>query len=67
MFVAPTYAVKLVGRHALGVTAIGAVQWFKVEGVASFAPFSGAPQKLSNNGSSWSYAPTTPPASAGRT
>jgi len=55
MFVAPTYAVKLGGKHGLGVTAIGAVQWFKAEGVGSFAPFSSAPGKLSNNDSSYSY------------
>jgi long-chain fatty acid transport protein len=55
MFVAPTYAVKIAGKHALGVTAIGAVQWFKGEGVASFAPFSEAPQQLTNNGNSYSY------------
>jgi long-chain fatty acid transport protein len=51
MFVAPTYA----GKHALGLTAIGAMQWFKAEGVGSFAPFSSAPLKLSNNGNSYSY------------
>lgn len=56
MFVAPTYAVRLAGKHALGVTAIGAVQWFKAEGVGSFAPFSSAPLKLSNNDSSYSCA-----------
>ncbi len=55
MFVAPTYAVKLAGKHGLGVTAIGAVQWFKAEGVLSFAPFSSAPLKLSDNGNSYSY------------
>jgi long-chain fatty acid transport protein len=55
LFVAPTYAVKLAGKHALGVTAIGALQWFKAEGVGSFAPFSSAPLKLSNNGNSYSY------------
>lgn len=55
MFVAPTYAVRLADKHALGVTAIGAVQWFKAEGVGSFAPFSSAPLKLSNNDNSYSY------------
>jgi long-chain fatty acid transport protein len=55
MFVAPTYALKVAGKHGLGVTAIGAVQWFKAEGVGSFAPFSGAPTKLSDNGNSYSY------------
>ena len=55
MFVAPTYAVKLAEKHALGVTAIGAVQWFKAESIGSFAPFSSAPGKLSDNGNSYSY------------
>jgi long-chain fatty acid transport protein len=55
MFVAPTYAVKVAGKHALGITAIGALQWFKIRGVGSFAPFSSAPTKLSNNGNSYSY------------
>ncbi len=55
MFVAPTYAVKIADKHALGVTAIGAFQWFKAEGVGTFAPFSSAPTKLSNNGNSYSY------------
>ena len=40
MFVAPTYAVRLAEKHGLGVTAIGAVQWFEATGVGSFAPFS---------------------------
>ena len=55
MFVAPTYAVKIADKHAIGVTAIGAFQWFKAEGVGTFAPFSSAPTKLSNNGNSYSY------------
>jgi long-chain fatty acid transport protein len=55
MFVAPTYAVKIADKHGLGVTAIAAVQWFKAEGVGSFAPFSGAPARLSDNGNSYSY------------
>jgi len=55
MFVAPTYAVKLADKHALGVTAIGAMQWFKVTGVGSFAPFSSAPASLSDNGNSYSF------------
>jgi long-chain fatty acid transport protein len=55
MFVAPTYALKLNARHALGLTAIGAMQWFRAEGVISFAPFSSAPAKLSDNGNAYSY------------
>jgi long-chain fatty acid transport protein len=55
LFVAPTYALKLSSRHAVGFTAIGAVQWFKAEGVSSFAPFSSAPAELSDNGNSYSW------------
>ncbi len=55
MFVAPTYALRLADRHAFGVTAIGALQWFKAEGVSSFAPFSSAPSALSDNDNSYSY------------
>jgi len=55
LFVAPSYALRLAPRHAIGVTAIGAVQWFKAEGVASFAPFSSAPAQLSDNDTSWSW------------
>ena len=55
MFVAPTYATKVAGKHGVGVTAIGAVQWFKAEGLGSFASFSSAPTKVSDNGNSYSY------------
>ena len=54
MFVGLTYAVRLADKHAVGVTAVGAFQWFKAEGVGSFAPFSSDPSKLSNNGTSYS-------------
>jgi long-chain fatty acid transport protein len=50
MFVAPTYAVKLGENHGLGLTAIGALQWFEATGVGSFAPFSTDPANLSDNG-----------------
>lgn len=55
MFVAPTYAARIAGKHALGATAVGAVQWFEAKGVGSFAPFSSAPSRLSDNGNSYSY------------
>ena len=55
MFVAPTFAVKLGEKHGLGLTAIGAVQWFEGRGVGSFAPFSTNPAALSDNGKSYSY------------
>jgi len=55
LFVAPTYAVKLGGKHALGFTAIGAFQRFEAKGVGSFAPFSSAPTQLSDNDHSSSF------------
>ncbi len=55
MFVAPTYAVKLAEKHGLGLTAIGAIQWFEGRGVGSFAPFSTNPANLSDNDKSYSY------------
>ena len=55
MFVAPTYAVRLGENHGLGLTAIGAVQWFQATGLASFSPFSTDPTSLTDNGKSYSY------------
>jgi long-chain fatty acid transport protein len=55
LFVAPTYALKLSRDHALGVSVIGAVQWFEGRGVASFTPFSTDPAHLSDNGKDYSY------------
>jgi long-chain fatty acid transport protein len=55
MFVAPTFAFRFAENHGLGVTAIGAIQWFDARGVGSFAPFSSAPGSLSDNDSSYSY------------
>lgn len=54
MFAGLTYAVRLADKHAVGVTAIGALQWFKAEGVGSFAPFSSNPTNLSDRGNSYS-------------
>lgn len=54
MFLAPTHAVRIAQKHAVGVTPLGAVQWFKAEGVGSFAPLSSGPMMLSNNGNSYS-------------
>ena len=56
MFAGLTYAVRLADKHAVGVTAVGALQWFKAEGVGSFAPFSSDPTNLSNSGNSYSLA-----------
>jgi len=49
LFVAPTYAIKLGGKHAFGVTAILAYQRFKAEGLRAFGNFSGSPTNVSDN------------------
>ncbi len=50
MFLAPTYAHKLSGKHALGVSAIVAYQRFEAKGLAAFSNFSADPAHLTNNG-----------------
>jgi long-chain fatty acid transport protein len=55
LFVAPTYSLKLSRNHAVGLSVIGAVQWFEGHGVASFTPFSTAPDHLSDNGKDYSF------------
>jgi len=57
LFVAPTYAVSLGRRHALGLTGLVAYQRFQAEGLQAFAPFSEDPEHLTNNGydSAWGY------------
>jgi long-chain fatty acid transport protein len=55
MFAAPTYAVRLADQHALGFTAIAALQWFEARGVGSFAPFSSDPGNLSDNDTHYSF------------
>lgn len=49
MFLAPTYAHKIAGRHALGVSAILAYQRFEAKGLQAFGLFSSDPQDLTNN------------------
>jgi len=59
-----TWAKKMNDRFSLGVSAVLVAQYFKADGVMSFAPFtetfakSGGmtfPSNLSNNGTDWSY------------
>ncbi len=50
LFINTTYARRLSERHSFGVSLIFAVQFFEAKGIASFADFSSAPTKLSNNG-----------------
>lgn len=54
LFVAATYAHKFTPDFSVGVTPIFAVQRFKAEGLASFAPFSNDPSNLSDNGHEFS-------------
>ncbi len=50
LFIAPTYALKLGGKHAIGVTAIVGYQMFKADGLQGFSGFSSDPANLTNNG-----------------
>ncbi len=49
LFLAPSYARKLGGRHALGVSPILALQRFEARGLAAFGGFSTDPARLSDN------------------
>jgi long-chain fatty acid transport protein len=57
LFIAPTYARKFAGKHALGITPILAYQRFEAEGLQAFGMFSSSPANLTNNGteSVWGY------------
>jgi len=55
LFIAPTLATEFAYNHSFGFTPIIAAQFFEAKGVNSFAPFSSAPSKLSNNGHDASY------------
>lgn len=50
LFIAPTYAIKLTDKHALGISLNLAYQRFKAEGLQGFAAMSSQPSKLTNNG-----------------
>lgn len=55
LFVAPTYARKLGGKHAVGVTAILSYQRFEARGLLAFSPFSSNAADLTDNKHSNSY------------
>ncbi|MFZ5906603.1 MAG: OmpP1/FadL family transporter [Nitrospirota bacterium] len=55
LFIAPTYARKLAGKHAFGITPIFAYQSFEAKGLQAFSDFSGRPDKLTNNDHDSSY------------
>ena len=48
MFLAPTYAHKIAGKHALGLSLIGAYQRFEARGLQAFAAFSSHPGNLTD-------------------
>ena len=50
LFVAPTYAIKLTDKHAVGISLNLAYQRFKADGLQGFAAMSSQPSKLTNNG-----------------
>jgi long-chain fatty acid transport protein len=50
LFVAPTYAVKLHPKHAVGISPILAYQSFEAQGLEEFSDFSTNPSKLTNKG-----------------
>jgi len=54
LFVGVPWAFKYNEQHAFSVMPIFVYQSFEAQGVGSFAPFSSAPAKLSNNGASTS-------------
>jgi len=54
LFIAPTYATKLGGKHAVGVTALIGYQMFKAEGLAAFSPFSSDASRLTDAGNATS-------------
>ena len=55
LFIAPTWARTLDNGASIGVSAIFAMQLFEARGLGNFAPFSSAPDKLTNQGHDNSY------------
>ncbi|REH39974.1 long-chain fatty acid transport protein [Paraperlucidibaca baekdonensis] len=55
LFVTPTLAINVSERLSFGLSPIFAVQRFEAKGLSAFAPFSNAPGKVTDNGTSFSY------------
>lgn len=55
LFIAPTYSRKFGENASWGISPILAIQRFEATGLAAFAPFSSAPDKLTDNGHENSY------------
>ena len=50
LIVAPTVAFKIAPNHSIGISPLIGYQRFKAEGLQAFAPSSGSPSNLTNNG-----------------
>ncbi|MEO6699709.1 MAG: outer membrane protein transport protein [Paraperlucidibaca sp.] len=55
LFVVPTLAINVNDRLSFGISPIFAAQRFEAKGLSAFAPFSNEPDKVTDNGSSFSY------------
>jgi long-chain fatty acid transport protein len=55
LFVSGTYARRIFGEHALGISAVGVGQRFKASGLEAFSGFSSDATSLTGNGYDWSY------------
>jgi long-chain fatty acid transport protein len=55
LHMAGTYAKRVVGSHAVGLSVIGVAQRFKASGLEAFAAFSSDSASLTGNGYDWSY------------
>lgn len=57
LFIVPTYSFKVGERTSIGLSPVLAGQRFRADGLKAFAPFSNAPDQVSDNGfdKSWGY------------
>lgn len=55
VFIAPSLSMKLGDKSSIGIEPLIAVQRFKATGLEAFARFSNAPDKVTDNGSEFSY------------
>ncbi len=53
IFVTPTLAARLGGRHSLGISPIFLIQSFEMKGIQPFTMASSAPAKMTNKGEDW--------------
>ncbi|AXQ31302.1 hypothetical protein D0B54_22610 [Solimonas sp. K1W22B-7] len=55
LFIVPTYSFKIGERSSIGISPLLAGQRFRADGLQAFAPFSNAPDKVTDNGYDRSY------------